>query len=85
MASDDATLSSLNAAPKTACKTSILRNGQQISSINLPDFKFSQQDGGSGTEAKTFGIVITSDLISYYTLSNQDNISNAIYDLDQSY
>ena len=64
-------------------KTSILRNGQQISSINLPEFKFSQQDGGSGTEEKTFGIVITTDLISYYTLSNQDNISDEVFGIQE--
>lgn len=65
------------------CKTSIIRNGQQVSSINIPNFKFSQQDGGCGTEQKTFAVVITADLISYYTLSNQNNLLDEVFGIQE--
>jgi hypothetical protein len=64
-------------------KTSLIRNGQQISSINLPQHSFSQQDGGEGTEKKTFGIVITSDMINYYTVSDQDNILDEVFGIQE--
>lgn len=65
------------------CKTSIIRNGQQVSSINIPNFKFSQQDGGSGTEEKTFAVVITSDLISYHTVSHQNNVLDEVFGIQE--
>ena len=65
------------------CKTSIIRNGQQISSINLPDFRYSQQDGGCGTEEKTLGVVITSDLISYHTISKQNNVLDDVFGVQE--
>lgn len=58
---------------RDCCKTSIFRNGQQIGSCNLPNYKYSQQDGGKGTEKKTFSITSTKDKLEYFTDSEQNN------------
>ena len=68
---------------KDCSLTSVLRNGQQVTCIEIPGFEFSKQDGGRGCEKQTFEIKAVKDVIEYYTISGQNNTLDDFFGIQE--